>query len=278
MKENEKFPYRYFVVTFLWTWIFWLPLALLSLGIFTLGADFLKNILAALTFLGGAGPAIGAFYSLRTLSGKGSIANYLKGLLDLRFGWKAWIVPVIVLGGITFIAWSLPELWGEPRISMLLPSIWVFPLFLLYAIILGGGLEELGWRGYIMDKMEERWGPWLGNLALGVIWALWHLPLFFIPGTTQSHMNFLAFMLNTIGMSWFFAWVRRSSGNRTMAAIVAHGLLNAYSVLFPVVVMIPNGSQTRFWIFASLGFVVGLITMTIRSVTQSNSKQSAIRT
>lgn len=277
MRENEKFPYRYFVATFLWTWIFWLPLALVGLGILPLGADLVKNLLAPATFLGGAGPAFGAFYSLRTLSGKGSIANYLKSLLDLRFGWKAWIIPVIVLGGITFIAWGLPELWGEPRINMLLPSIWVFPLFLLYAIVVGGGLEELGWRGYIMDKMEDRLGPWLGNLVLGVIWAVWHLPLFFIPGTTQSHMNFLAFMLNTTGISWFFAWVRRSSGNRTMAAIVAHGLLNAFSGLFPVVMM-PNGSQTRFWIFASLGFVVGLITMTIQSVTQSNSKSAAVQT
>ena len=278
MKENEKFPYRYFVVTFLWTWIFWLPVAVVGLGILPLGADLVKNLLAPATFLGGAGPAIGAFYSLRTLSGKGSVADYLKSLLDLRFGWKAWIIPVIVLGGITFIAWGLPELWGEPRISMLMPSIWVFPLFLLYAIIVGGGLEELGWRGYIMDKMEDRWGPWLGNLVLGVIWAAWHLPLFFISGTIQSHMNFLAFMLITIGMSWFFAWVRRSSGNRTMAGIVAHGLLNAFWGLFPVVALIPNASQTRFWIFASLGFVVGLITMTIRSVKESNSNPAAAET
>jgi len=273
--ENDKFPYRYFVVTFLWTWIFWLPLALVGLGIFPLGADLVKKSLETATILGGAGPAIGAIYSLRTLSGKGSMANYLKSMLDLRFGWKAWIIPVIVLGGITFIAWGLPELWGEPRISMLLPSIWVFPLFLLSEIIMGGGLEELGWRGYIMDKMEGRLGPWLGNLVLGVIWAVWHLPLFFIPGTTQSYMNFLAFMLLAIGMSWFFAWVQRSSGNRTTSAIVAHGLLNGFGFLFPTIVKMPNASQARYWIFASLGFVVGLITMTIRSVKESNSIPAA---
>jgi hypothetical protein len=197
MKEEEKFSYRYYIVTFIWTWIFWLPLALSGFGIFPLGADLIKKILVIALFLGGAGPAIGAFISLRTLSGKGSVANYLKSLFDLRIGWKAWIVPVIVLGGITFIAWYFPELWGEARISMLIPSIWVFPYFLLYAIIVGGGLEELGWRGYIMDKMEDRWGPWLGNLVLGVIWALWHLPLFFIPGTAQNHINFLAFRLGT---------------------------------------------------------------------------------
>jgi len=201
--DNEKFPYRYFVVTFLWTWIFWLPLALAGLGILPLGADTVQNLVLPATIFAGVGPALGAFYSLRTLSGKGSIAHYLKSLLDLRFGWKAWIIPVIVFGGITFIAWGLPELWGEPPNNMLLPSIWVFPLFLLEAIFLGGGLEELGWRGYIMDKMEDRLGPWLGNLVLGVVWAVWHLPLFFIPGTTQSHVNFLAFMLNLRGFPGF---------------------------------------------------------------------------
>ena len=52
-------------------------------------------------------------------------------------------------------------------------------------IFLGGGQEELGWRGYILDRLEERLGPWLGNLVLAVIWAVWHVPLIFIPGTSQ---------------------------------------------------------------------------------------------
>jgi uncharacterized protein len=277
VKENETFPYRYFVVTFLWTWIFWLPLALAGLGILPLGAALVRNLLAPATFLGGAGPAIGAFYSLRTLSGKGSVANYLKGVLDLRFGWKAWIIPVIVLGGIAFIAWGLPELWGEPRLATLLPSLWVFPLYLLYMIFVGGGLEELGWRGYIMDRMEDRLGPWLGNLVLGVTWAVWHLPLFFIPGTSQGYMNFWGFMLMATGNSWFFAWVRRSSGNRTAAGIMAHGLLNAFAGVFPFIVTIQNRSQPRFWIFASLAFVAGLITMIIRSITKSDSRPAAVQ-
>jgi len=144
MKEHNPFPYRYYVVTFVWTWIFWLSLALASLGILPLGADLVKNLVLPATALGGISPAIGAFYSLRTLSGKGSIANYLKSLLDLRFGWKAWIIPVIVLGGITFIAWFLPELWGEPRLNMLLPSIWILHIVCALGNFFGWGIGRIG--------------------------------------------------------------------------------------------------------------------------------------
>jgi len=52
----------------------------------------------------------------------------------------------------------LPELWGEPRLEMLLPSVWVFLPYVLIMIFLGGGQEELGWRGYILDSLEERLG------------------------------------------------------------------------------------------------------------------------
>ena len=67
--------------------------------------------------------------------------------MDLRFGWRAWLEPPLVLGGTTWLAWVLPELWGAPRLEMLLPSVWVFLPYLLLMIFLGGGQEELGCRG-----------------------------------------------------------------------------------------------------------------------------------
>jgi hypothetical protein len=71
----------------------------------------------------------------------------LKNLPDLRFGWKAWIAPVIVLGGTTVIACGFSKLYEEPRINMPLSSIWVFPFILFYEIFVGGDLGELGWGG-----------------------------------------------------------------------------------------------------------------------------------
>ncbi len=137
-------------------------------GILPLKNNVLTMISTPVSTLAAFGPAVGAFYSLRTLKGKGAIQEYLRGLLDLKLGWKAWLIPVFVLGGSTWLAWVLPELWGAPRLAMLLPSVWVFPVYVLVMAFFGGGQEELGWRGYILDPLEEKLGPWIGNLVLGV--------------------------------------------------------------------------------------------------------------
>ncbi|MEN8240519.1 MAG: type II CAAX endopeptidase family protein [Chloroflexota bacterium] len=264
MEKQTKFPYQFFVVTFAWSWLIWLPLVLIGIGVFPQGKDLLA-LSTPVSILATFGPAAGAFYCLRTLNGKDAIRQYLRGLLDFRFGWRAWLIPVLVLGGSTWLAWILPELWGEPRLEMLLPSVWIFPPYVLLMIFLGGGQEELGWRGYILDPLEERLGAWLGNLVLGVVWAFWHLPLFLIPGTAQTFTPFAGFVLLTIGYSWFFAWVRQASEKRTMAGLVAHGMGNAFVPLFPVVVMVEGAPQSRYWIWVSLTFVIGLVTMLIRS-------------
>ncbi len=244
MKKLTKFPYQFFVVTFAWSWLLWLPLVLAGAGILPMGKDLQSILNIPMISLGAFGPVAGAFYCLKTIQGKGAIRDYLRGLLDLRFGWQAWLIPILVLGGSTWLAWILPELWGEPRLKMLLPSVWVFPPYVLIMILLGGGQEELGWRGYILDPMEERLGPWLGNLVLGVVWACWHIPLFFLPGASQTFMPFAGFVLLMVGYSWFFAWVRQASGKRTMAGLVAHGLSNAFVPLFPTIVMVKGADQT----------------------------------
>jgi membrane protease YdiL (CAAX protease family) len=265
IEKQARFPYQFFVVTFVWSWLVWFPLVLASVGILPIGKDLLSALTLPVTIVGVFGPAAGTFYCLKTLHAKGAIRQYLRGLLDFRLGWRAWLLPILVLGGSTWIAWILPELWGEPRVEMFLPSLWVFPPYVLLMILLGGGQEELGWRGYILDPMEARLGAWLGNLVLGVIWACWHLPLYFIQGSAQTFMPFAGFVLLTTGYSWFHAYVRQVSGKRTWSGLYSHGWANAFVPLFPTVVMVAGAAQPRYWIWVSLTFVIGLITMAIRS-------------
>ncbi len=210
MAEDARFPYRYFVVTFAWSWLIWLPLVLAGAGIIPLGQDLLGAVTVPWIVIGVFGPAVGALYSLRTLHGKGAVREYLRGLLDLRFGWWGWLAPPLVLGATTWLAWILPELWGAPRLPMLLPAVWTFAPYLLLMVFLGGGQEELGWRGYILDPLEERLGPWLGNLVLAVVWAVWHVPLIFIPGTSERFAPFLGFTIVLIGYSYLYAAVREA--------------------------------------------------------------------
>lgn len=271
MEKQAGFPYRFFVVTFAWSWLIWLPLVLASSGVLPLDINLVRAWSTPISIVAMFGPAAGTFYCLKTRQGNDAIRQYLRGLLDFRLGWRAWLVPILVLGGSTWIAWRLPELWGAPRVAMLLPSVWLFPPYVLVMILFGGGQEELGWRGYILDPLEDRLGAWLGNLVLGVIWAFWHLPLFFIQGASQMFMPFAGFVLLTTGYSWFFAWVRQVSGKRTLAGLMAHGWANAFVPLFPTVVMAAGAAQPRYWIWVSLTFVIGLITMAIRSRSEKES-------
>lgn len=274
MKRQQKFPYMFFVVTFVWSWIIWIPLVLAGSNILPIGKDLVSALSLPMSILAAFGPAVGAFYCIRTLHGKDALHKYLRSLMDFHLGWEAWLIPIIILGLSTWLAWMLPELWGEPRLDMLLPSLWVFPPYLLIMIFLGGGQEELGWRGYILDIIEDRLGIFQGNLVLGLIWAVWHLPLFFIPGTSQNYMPFTGFILLTIGYSWIFSWVRQLSGKRTLSGLIVHGWANAFIPLFPTIIMSNGTTQSRFWIWVCLTFTIGLITIIVRSKKTKNKSHN----
>jgi uncharacterized protein len=234
------------------------------MGILPLSKDLEMQLGLPAIILAAFGPAVGALYSLRTLDGKGAIIRYLRGVCDLRLGWKGWLIPIFVAGGSTAAAWKIPEFFGTPglgtRWSFLLHS----PIFLVIIGLFAGSQEELGWRGYILDPLEERFGPWFGNLLLGIVWAVWHLPLFLIPGNSQVFIPALGFMFLTVGYSWFLAWLRAASGKRVLSAIYAHGLLNVFGTIFPTVINAPGVGQVRYWIWSGLFLVLGFIATTTR--------------
>jgi membrane protease YdiL (CAAX protease family) len=265
MEARAQFPYRFFVITFLWSWMIWLPLVLAALHIIPVGQEFLAKANFPALVLAAFGPALGALYSLVTLNGKTAVREYLLGVLDLRIGWKAWIAPIVLLGTSTCVAWILPELWGTPHLGIR-SSLLASPLNLLIIALFAGSQEELGWRGYILDPLEERLRPWLGSLVLGVIWALWHLPLFFVPESGQGATPWGAFLLLTTGYSWFFSWVRHASGKRILSGIYAHALVNIFGSVFPTVG--PSTPQVRYWLWAIFAFIIGFVAMAFRPATK----------
>jgi hypothetical protein len=146
-------------------------------GYISIDDDLRRALLLPALLLGAFGPAVGACFSIATLHGKSTLKTFLKSFLSIRFGWKVWLSIFAVLGGINVVAWYIPELFGHVRLEMLLPSVFVFPVVWLFMVVLGGGQEEIGWRGYAMPLLESRYGLWTGNLVLGLVWSLWHVPL-----------------------------------------------------------------------------------------------------
>ncbi|WP_240510803.1 type II CAAX endopeptidase family protein [Algoriphagus antarcticus] len=211
--------------------------------------------------LGAFGPAMGALFSIRTLQGKSAVKPFLKSFLSVDFSWKIWVTIITVLGLVNFLAWYLPGFFGYERLPMLLPTIYIFPIYLLLMIFLGGGQEEVGWRGYIMPYLESKFGLWYGNILLGIIWAFWHVPLWFISDSFQIYMPFAAFLIGCIGLSFFLSWLIKASKHKPMSALVAHGTSNAFMPVFPSVVMANDVFQLNFWILELLILGIGIIAL-----------------
>jgi uncharacterized protein len=273
MNNNIRFPFRFFITTFIWSWIIWAPLILASLGIIHVSDKLLSTLTIPVIMIGVFGPLAGALFAVKQEKDKGSSKEYLRSFLDFRLGWKTYFITIIIFGGSTCIAWFSPELFGEERLPMLLPSVWVFFPYLLIMILLGGGQEEFGWRSYALPILENKFGIWMANIILGIIHALWHLPLWFITGTSQTFMNFGGFILLIVGYSFILSWIRKISGNRPFSGLYAHGLANAFIPLMPTLIMQKNVPQLRFWIWVTLTFITGILITILCNTKSANPLQ-----
>ena len=96
----------------------------------------------------------------------------------------------------------------------------------LVLYLIQAGLEELGWRGYMLDRVQIAWGRARGPLIAGIFHALWHLPLFFVVGTNQTKMglglDFLLFVVCATSSSFYESWSYYGNGRSTLAATLLH--------------------------------------------------------
>ena len=109
-------------------------------------------------------------------------------------------------------ALGIPIEWeyGQPW------QAWV-PLF-FYVLLLNALPEEYGWRGFALDRLQKKSSALSASLILGLIWALWHLPLFFIEGTTQAAIPMVQYMLQTVVLSIFYTWLYNNTGGSVLIA------------------------------------------------------------
>ena len=260
-----KYLIRFFIITFIWSWVIWILVALILNDVFSISADLPDKAKTPILALGAFGPLAGVMLTLPKERGKGANREYLRTFLDFRLGWRAYIFSFMVLGGLNFIAWIVPEFFGHDRLPMLLPSLWIFFPYLIMMILFGGGQEEFGWRGYAMPRLEEKYGLWIGNLILGTVWGCWHLPLWFIQGTGQTYMPFGGFVLFTIGSSYILSWIMNLARNKPFAGLYAHGISNALIPVIPALKMQLDVPQPRYWIWVSLTLLAGIIITSIRT-------------
>jgi membrane protease YdiL (CAAX protease family) len=130
--------------------------------------------------------------------------------------------------------------------------------FVLLILINGPVPEELGWRGYVLDQLQGRWSALVSSIILGVIWTVWHLPLFFIKDMKHDvgirSLWFWLFVLQTIPVTVVFTWIFNNTLRSTLGAILFHFMANLTAEIANKTDR-TNLYSTLLWILAAIAVV-----------------------
>ena len=182
------------------------------------------------------GPSVAAVVLAARTGGRTGVARLLRRLLIVRFPVRWWVVVGWSVGLVLLAVMTAAGLAAAPdRLSAWLADKWrvaLLPLVGLLAVVFGAGPlgEELGWRGYLQPRLIDRWRPLRASVVLGIVWAFWHLPLFFIAEWREGlslPLFIVLYPVSTIAVSHGMFIVWKNSRGSVAAAVLLHGTLNA---------------------------------------------------
>jgi uncharacterized protein len=222
----------FFVLAYAGAWVVELPVVLSRTGTgllpYTLPPVVVILMIAAATF---TGPTLSAFAMVRVTEGregpKRLLRRYVQWRVKLR--WYLFVLLVIpasvVLGAIV-----LPGVLASYQ-PVTLGMVIGYPVAFVATFVLGGPLgEEPGWRGFALPRLQAAYGPLVGSIVLGVLWASWHLPLFWSGvWTPPTVANMVMFLAMTTLLTLVMTWVFNNAGGSLLLTMLMHASFNTFA-------------------------------------------------
>jgi membrane protease YdiL (CAAX protease family) len=184
------------------------------------------------------GASIAGIITIALTAGKDGMRDLVRRLVRWRVGVVWWAVALFFTGVLALIAIGIDAAAGGgwPGLEFFRRGAHMIPVFFLFTL-LGGPLgEEFGWRGFALPYLQRRGGPVLASLLIGVIWGLWHLPLFFQSDSLQGQLGLRylpLYVLAEVILATFLTWVyNKTGGSLLVAGIIMHNADNFWGVTF----------------------------------------------
>jgi uncharacterized protein len=210
---------RFLLLTFVLTWVPWLGLVL--------GPGDVQGAAGmALWVLGGYGPTIAALVLIGLRDGRAGLGRFLRRLLQWRLGW--WYLTVLLPLPVVLIAATYAVVTGQADWAFAAPWHWLLAPVALATGVIAGGMEELGWRGYLLPLMQARMSALTASIGIGVLWALWHAPLFLLGSASQASFPPGWYLLQTVALSVILTWLYNDSRGSLLLAVLFHGAVNGW--------------------------------------------------
>jgi membrane protease YdiL (CAAX protease family) len=202
------------------------------------------------------GPLIAAFAVAALAGGRGEVTDLLRAIVRWNVRWRWYVVAlagpfaVVAVTGVTLLLLGvvesnhLREDYGW--------STWMgLPLLLLSTGLLGGPLfEEVGWRGFLLPRLQQRHTALLSTAVVAGVWATWHLPLLVSEPTGQRPP--LPFIVWILAQAVLLTWLYNSTGGSVLLAILFHTAVNSASRILLEPFLGEDGFLALWWLMAAL--------------------------
>ena len=218
-------PVLFFVLTYFFTWIFWIPAIYVP-----------ESISPVLMLLGLLAPAVVSTVFV-ILSGsdalKQDLKNKIVGFYKVKWLNVIWAVIVFLIVIVCSILLSL--LFGQSLNQFAFVEDFSFTgvgiAGAFITITLASIIEEIGWKGYCEDSIGNYMNWFWESLIFGALWSFWHFPLIFIQGTYQAGLMVnplfvINFFVSSIPMGFVITWVYLVSERSILACIIFHFFVN----------------------------------------------------
>jgi membrane protease YdiL (CAAX protease family) len=213
---------------------------------------------------GGFGPPVAA--AVVVWASGGSLRTWVGQMFKWRIGARWWLIalglPFVVLltGSAIYVA------AGGPIDLSSFEPFWVYLFVLAWGTVWGGGQEDLGWRGFMLPLLQEKYSALVSSVFVGVAWAGWHLPLFLNATTTHGGWPLsqqLLWVVSILAGSILWTWMYNSTGGSVLAVAVFHAGINSMGLYHPADydVIAPGGVPDP-W-YSLLAEVTGAIPLVI---------------
>jgi membrane protease YdiL (CAAX protease family) len=197
--------------------------------------------------------------------GKQAVITLLKRFLIWRVGWKWYFAAFLLLPSLQVVSVLLNALVSQAPIDF--SNVYAYKIFgpsanlallivpfLLFDAIANG--EEIGWRGYVLPRLQATHSALASSLIVGVIWGLWHLPKYLSHWDTLA---FVFFMIGIIARAVFYTWLLNNTRGSLLLTTLFHASSNTGGILLPVAITAAAGGLTQSIIQAVLEVSVAIV-------------------
>lgn len=206
--------------------------------------------------IGAFGPPLAA--AILTWRIHGSLSPFWSKITRWRIGAGWWMAVLVMPLAILAIGWVVMAIRGLPLFPDTTPQLWLMPLFLVFMLLFGGGQEEPGWRGFALPRLQAEMSALWASVIIGILWAAWHLPLFYFAGSGQANLNLVIYFPYVIAISIIHTWIYNNSGGSVLAVMFLHAMVNLIGGFIPMGVIVEAEVATLIgaWIVAGAVLII----------------------